>query len=856
MRQVRNVLLLAAVLLALTAFPMFLYADGAAQADPSNSALPPIDQVGHDYEFPPLQEASPYPYPIISYEAPDQAGRAATGVSETLTIDVWYGDNQTFGVRGTPQEWINILGNVSGPSPIQSLTYTLNSGDPIMLSVGATDKMRLYRPGDFNIELDYRDLNDGLNTVVITAFDGSNTVYKTVTVQYSADIHPALPFNVNWGAAGAQNVLAGGHPVDGQWDIVSGQLINLWPGYDRLYAIGDMAWKDYEVTVPVTVDSINIAGWGNPSNGAAVGMIVRWQGHTQGTPPSQPALNWRRVGAIAWYRWVPPAGDASFQMLGYGGGQIAKVPAAGAIQLSKTYNFKVSVKSGAPGERATYRFKYWEQGTAEPVGWFIAARGNVGEPANGSVALAAHQVMARFGEVSVKPIPADATFKITKTASPNGQIIITPDKTEYKYGETVEIRVQGDAGYGLKNWTGDFSGADNPIVFDITRNVTVGAAMKTITQQPTLDVNLEGEGVVGVVPDKRPSGYLYGEAVTLTAQAKPGYKFAGWGGDLTGLVNPARIVMDRSKSITANFVLSNAGSPISDDFHSCVLNANLWTFINPLGDGSYEMNGTQLLLKVPSGIAHNPWTGGNNSIRVMQPTQNGNFEVVAKYESLVNRRYQMQGILVEQDAQNYLRFETHYDGTKVIAYAASFVNGNPTERISKSIPAGTPPFLRVTRPGNQWVLSYSFDGQSWEQAGDFQHVLSVTRSGVFAGNQVDASGTAPAHTAVVDYFFNTASPIDPEDGGGTGGFEIATSVVGEGTISLTPQSPYACGQTVTVSAVPAPGWTFSGWSGDLSGFNPSQSLVVSGDHNVAATFVKEAPTKFSIYLPMNIKYLR
>ena len=43
-------------------------------------------------------------------------------------FNVWYGDNQTFGQLGIPQQWVNILGNVSAPSGIASASYTLNGG--------------------------------------------------------------------------------------------------------------------------------------------------------------------------------------------------------------------------------------------------------------------------------------------------------------------------------------------------------------------------------------------------------------------------------------------------------------------------------------------------------------------------------------------------------------------------------------------------------------------------------------------------------------------------------------------------------------------------------------------------------
>jgi len=39
----------------------------------------------------------------------------------------------------------------------------------------------------------------------------------------------------------------------------------------------------------------------------------------------------------------------------------------------------------------------------------------------------------------------------------------------------------------------------------------------------------------------------------------------------------------------------------------------------------------------------------------------------------------------------------------------------------------------------------------------------VSQVGVFSGN-FGSGGVVPAHTTLVDYFFNTASPIIPEDG--------------------------------------------------------------------------------------------
>src|SRR5262249_6941855 len=99
---------------------------------------------------------------------------------------------------------------------------------------------------------------------------------------------------------------------------------------------------------------------------------------------------------------------------------------------------------------------------------------------------------------------------------------------------------------------------------------------------------------------------------------------------------------------------SSTTTPVYDDFHAQSLTTSLSTFVNPLGDGSFHMTGSNLLLVVPTGANHDLW-GANDSIHVTQPAANGNFTLEAKFESAVTQQYQIQGILVEQDANNYLR---------------------------------------------------------------------------------------------------------------------------------------------------------------------------------------------------------
>ena len=113
-------------------------------------------------------------------------------------INVWYGPDQRFGHLGIPQRWVNILGKVSDPDGIQSLTYSLNGQPQRALFMGPY-WFRLYGEGDFNIDILYSNLVPGPNNIVITAVDSlGHTAVKTVTVDHFSGNTWKLPYAIDW----------------------------------------------------------------------------------------------------------------------------------------------------------------------------------------------------------------------------------------------------------------------------------------------------------------------------------------------------------------------------------------------------------------------------------------------------------------------------------------------------------------------------------------------------------------------------------------------------------------------------------------------------------------------------------
>ena len=91
----------------------------------SNDVIKPIPTGGShlDPVFAPVREPASY---------------SAKSAIVAPTITVWYEDDLSFGQNGNPQQWVNILGNVSGVAPNRiDLSYRLNgTGGYQSLTIG------------------------------------------------------------------------------------------------------------------------------------------------------------------------------------------------------------------------------------------------------------------------------------------------------------------------------------------------------------------------------------------------------------------------------------------------------------------------------------------------------------------------------------------------------------------------------------------------------------------------------------------------------------------------------------------------------------------------------------------------
>ena len=315
------------------------------------------------------------------------------------TIEVWSGNNQQYGVPGLAQPYINVLGRVSDSSGVASLSYTLNGGAPVTLSIGPDEK-RLQAAGDFNADIPVGSLLNGSNQVVIQAAsnNGSATT-QTINIQYTANRTWPLPYNISWSSVSSIPQVA--QIVDGLWSLPGNGARTARSGYDRILAVGDTSWVNYEVQFPVTIHSME--DW------AHIGIMAHFNGNSDDPFPGwQPKSGWNPIGAFCWYNHAQKEmqiydktgpGDV------FGNQNYPGVTPISAMQPGNTYNFKLRAQSTG-GSGGLYSCKAWPAGQAEPANWSLIYQGSTDDPEFGGIGLMMYYADVTIGNVTVVPVSA------------------------------------------------------------------------------------------------------------------------------------------------------------------------------------------------------------------------------------------------------------------------------------------------------------------------------------------------------------------------------------------------------------------------------------------------------------------
>lgn len=440
-----------------------------------------------------------------------------------------------------------------------------------------------------------------------------------------------------------------------------------------------------------------------------------------------------------------------------------------------------------------------------------------------------------------------ASYTLTTTASPfaGGTIDRSPSATAYVSGTLVTLTAIPAPGYTFMGWTGDLTGTANPTTITMTGNKTVMAtfaaiptyslvpsaatggtispstpqtvlqgASQTFTVSPSAgyhiaDVTVDGvsvgavssytftnvqashsiagsfspdsysltvsppsHGTVTKSPDQ--ATYTYNASVAVTATAATGWHFVSWFGDLTGAANPTNVIMTSNKTIGANFAINTYSLTTSTSGSGSVVKSP--------DQATYDHGSSVQLTATPGvGYMFTGWTGDATGMdNPLTVTMTASKSISATF---------VQAFTL---------------GVAASPSASGTVTRNPDQVVYAS---GTGVQLTAV-PATGYVFSGWF--------GDITGVSNPIVVPMTGNKNVSASFTALA---------NEYSLV------------VVPSPAAGGNVTKSPdQAHYTAGSVVHLTATPAAGYTFNGWSGDLAGSLNPVVITMTGNKTVTAIF--------------------
>ncbi len=428
------------------------------------------------------------------------------------------------------------------------------------------------------------------------------------------------------------------------------------------------------------------------------------------------------------------------------------------------------------------------------------------------------------------------TYPLTVTASGNGSISKSPDQATYEHGTVVTLTATPAAGYHFIGWTGDVTSSANPldVTMDSSKTLTANFAINTYA----LSISVEN-GTVTKSPDL--PVYIHGTTVTLTATPATGYRFAGWTGAETSSQNPLVVTMDAAKSLTAGFILKGYELDIVAEHGSVVKSPD---------QASYTHGSVVTLTATPdAGYHFTRWTGDTTS--TLNPlavtmdstkTLTANFAIntyaltvnasangsVSKSPDLTTYAHGSTVTLTATPAPGY--HFTGWSGTLTESVNPLIVTLNSTQTLTASFARNAYPLSVVAENG---VVTKSPDLALYSHGATVPLTAPPDEFYQFVGWSGSEVGTTNPLTLAMDSTKTLTAHFE------TIQYELATQAE-NGRVAV---SPYGLlqtrGTTVTLFAIPNPGYSFLGWTGDVPAGegegNPARVYMLS-DTSVTAVF--------------------
>lgn len=450
---------------------------------------------------------------------------------------------------------------------------------------------------------------------------------------------------------------------------------------------------------------------------------------------------------------------------------------------------------------------------------------------------------------------AKNSYTITASANPNNGGTVTGNGS-YEYGQSCTLKAIPSTGYMFTNWTenGNVVSTDSNYTFNVTGSRTLVA---NFTQRHTITVSADpsngGTAAGGGTFD-------HGQSCTVIATAAEGYTFTNWteGSNVISTDANYTFTVNGNRTLVAHFSVQ------APNTYNINVSPNPSNGGTVTGGGSYQQGQScTLTATANTGYTFQKWTENGNQVSTQNPytfTVTGNRTLVAQFQA---QSYTITATADPTNGGSVSGGGTYTYGqscTLTATPASGYVFVNWTKN-GTVITTGTTLSFTVTGSGTyvahfqaqSYTITATADpsnGGTVSGGGNYNHGQSCTLTATPAsgytfvnwtknGTQVSTnanytftvtgSGTYVAHFQVQSYTISATA--NPANGG---------SVAGGGS--------YNYGQSCTLTATPASGYTFVNWTknGTQVSSNANYTFTVTGSGAYVAHFEVQAPNTYTI----------
>jgi uncharacterized protein (TIGR02145 family)/uncharacterized repeat protein (TIGR02543 family) len=441
------------------------------------------------------------------------------------------------------------------------------------------------------------------------------------------------------------------------------------------------------------------------------------------------------------------------------------------------------------------------------------------------------------------------TYKLaTNISTPNsGTVSRSPDKTEYAFGEPVTVTATPANGYTFTGWSGAVSGTTNPVTVTMNGDKALTAGFgKQGAKQFTVYFNSNGGGnaPVAITADS-------GSNISLPdqrAMEKNGYSFGGWNtkndGTGTGYATNASYTVKGDITLFAVWTLN---------IYTITFDANGGTVTIASGKTGEGWKLTSLPTPTKSGYTFSGW--------FTTPATSGGMEVTVSYVFDANTSIYARWTLIN--------YTISFDASGGTVTPASSLTGEGWKLASLPVPSRTGYTFggwfttSAAIGGTQVTVGYVFDATTTVYAR--WTVVNYTITYTFDGGSVTTANPTSYNIETASFTLNNPTRTGYTFAGWTGTngttAQVAVTVAkgstgnkeytanwtaihytltanvspsGSGSVLRSPsETTYPYGTSVIVTATPASGYTFTGWS--VASWSKSSPVVIIIDDNKVLT---------------------